>query len=416
MEVQELMRENTAMKKKARAYAAETGEKYVTAQKHIAAQAPEPTAARFPAIATLPIPAQIPSSIDEAREMYRDFRMPLGIDESGDIVEVDLAKNPHAVVFGGTGRGKTVLALSVIESCRTAGWMIFIGDSPGSSYQALRQQAGICAISLHAAEHVRMVRMVADELRARQSDAISRRKAGERTPFRCPPLLLVLDDFGRMLAAVKDQFGSAFELVSDILLILRIGREFKVHLIVTTQDPSPRSIPSSMLDNFSVRVALGRANDREMVSTIAPSYARHEEAQRIVESIGKHDHGRGIVSLVDDDDNSRIVEFQAFRSYTPGILNYAPGSEVEIALTEYKNQASDKIPSLYPRFWFKIDGPNYGQSLADLYACPMVALDRPDGTPDPDMEQYDPFHSLYLGTPEALPPLMLGFTEKPSSA
>ncbi len=405
------MRENTAMKKKARAYAAETGEKYVTAQKHIAAKAPEPTAARFPAIATLPIPAQIPSSIDEAREMYRDFRMPLGIDESGDIVEVDLAKNPHAVLFGGPGSGKTVLALSVIESCRTAGWMIFIGGGCANDYQSLRQQAGICAISLRTAEHVRMVRMVADELRARKSDAISRRKAGERNPFRCPPLLLVLDDFGRMLAAVKDQFGSAFELVSDILLILRIGREFKVHLIVTTQDPSLSTFPSNLLDHISARIALGPADDRPVVPTIVPSSDRHEEAQRIVESIGKHDHGRGMVSLVDDDHNSRIAEFQAFLNYTRGIRHCVPGSAIEVALTEYKNQASDKIPSLYPRFWFKIDGPNYGQSLADLYACPMVALDRPDGTPDPDMEQCDPFHSLYLGTPEALPPLMLGFTK-----
>ncbi|MCT6735283.1 ATP-binding protein [Rhodococcus qingshengii] len=409
------MRENTAMKKKARAYAKETGEKYVTAQKHIAAQVPEPTAAQFPAIVTLPIPTRIPTNIDEANDMYPGFRMQLGIDESGDIVGVDLTKNPHAVFFGEPGSGKSVLARTVIESFRTAGWMIFIGDSDGTDYRELQQQPGICAISQRAAEHVRMVRMVADELRARQADVSARMKAGEGGLFQYPPLLLVLDDFARICANVRAEYGAVpREFDADLLRIGRTGREFKVHLIVTSQYLSRYAFPAGLLDNLSTRVSIGPSDSLSLFSAF-PEAHRNEAAQ-IIQSIGKRDRGRGLVTFVDDDGDSRITEFQAFLGYTPGALNGAPGSEIEIALAKYKREASEQIPSLYPRFWFQVDGPQYGQSLADLYACPMVALDRPDGTPDPDMEQYDPFHSLYLGAPEALPPLMLSFTEKPSTS
>ena len=72
--------------------------------------------------------------------------------------------------------------------------------------------------------------------------------------------------------------------------------------------------------------------------------------------------------------------------------------------TEYSRDVSNTVPSLYPRLWFQVDGPHYGQPLSALYACPTVALDRPDGTPDPDMEQYDPLHPSYLGAAEAFRP------------
>ncbi|GAA3146945.1 hypothetical protein GCM10020255_025250 [Rhodococcus baikonurensis] len=256
------MRDNTAMKKKARARAQATGEKYVTAQKQIAAQAPEPVAPRFPAIATLPSPTRIPTSIDEASEMYPTFRMQLGIDESGDIVGVDLAKNPHALFFGATGSGKSVLTRTVIESCRSAGWMIFLCDGKGTDYEALHRQPGIAAISQRAADHMRMVRMVADELRGRQADAWERRQAGERGPFPRPPLLLLLDEYATIRASIRDEYGTDFhEFDSDVQHIARIGREFRVHVIVATQDPSPRTIPAPLLENLSTRVALGPADN-----------------------------------------------------------------------------------------------------------------------------------------------------------
>lgn len=406
------MRENTAMKKKARALAQQTGEKYVTAQKRIAAQAPAPTAARFPDTATLPSPTLIPASIDEASEMYPSFRMQLGIDESGAIVGVDLTKNPHALFFGGTGSGTSVLTRTVIESFRSAGWMIFIGDGKAADYEGLHRQPGIVAISQRTADHVRMVRIVADELRGRQADAVARRKAGERGLFPCPPLLLLLNEYAVMRADIRDEYGAdVHEFDSDVQFITRIGREFRVHVIVATQDLSPRNIPTSLLENLSTRVALGSSGNAATLTAFP--YPHRETARRIIESFGSHVRGRGLASFIDDDGDNRIVEIQIFIGYSrtvevqtfigvvPGDANHVPDEDADADFTQYQRDVSNTVPSLYPRLWFQVDVPHYEQPLSALYACPTVALDRPDGSPDPEMEQYDPIHPSYLGAAEA---------------
>lgn len=407
------MRDNTAMKKKARARAQATGEKYVTAQKQIAAQAPEPVAPRFPTFATLPSPTRIPTSVDEASEMYPSFRMQLGIDESGDTVGVDLAKNPHALFFGVTGSGKSVLTRTVIESCRSAGWMLFLCDGKGTDHEGLHRQPGIVTISQRTADHMRMVRMVADELRGRQADAWARRQAGERGPFPCPPLLLLLDEYAIMRASIRDEYGTDFhEFDSDVQFITRTGREFRVHVIVSTQDLSRRNIPAPLLESLSTRVMLGPSGDTEAFTAFP--YSQHETARRVVSSFESHVRGRGLASFIDDNGDNRIVEIQIFVGYSrtievqtfigdaPGDAKHVPGEDAD--LTQYRRDVSNTVPSLYPRLWFQVDGPQYKQPLSALYACPTVALDRPDGTADPDMEQYDPLHPSYLGTADAVHP------------
>ncbi|GAA3145996.1 hypothetical protein GCM10020255_024130 [Rhodococcus baikonurensis] len=107
------------------------------------------------------------------------------------------------------------------------------------------------------------------------------------------------------------------------------------------------------------------------------------------------------MSFTGEDGDSRIVEIQTFIGNTPGDAKPAPGGDADD--THNAHEVSNKV-SLYPRLWFQVDGPHYGQPLSALYACPTVALDRPDGTPDPEMEQYDPLHPSYLGTADAFRP------------
>lgn len=367
------------------------------------------TIARFPEVPAPPIPTRIPQSANEARAMYAHFQMMLGVVASGEILGIDLTRISNALVVGGTGSGKSVLMRTVIESFRTAGWMIFIGDGKGSDYQGLHHQPGICAISRRAADHVRLVRMIADELRARQSDAIVRNASGEADTFHRPPLVLVLDEYANLLAAVDSAYGrESFE--DDLRFVARVGREFKVHLIMSTQEAHARTLNVGLLGHMGLRVLLGPA-DGMTFSDVVPESLR-EEVRSIGVTIGKKDRGRGIAVLCDDEDNHSAIEFQSFYGYSPATSKTSPERLSGADWSRYKCEASDKIPSLYPRFWFKVTGPDYAKSLADLYALPMVALDHAPGTPDPDMARYDPLHPSYLGADETqLAPLMFAFGE-----
>ncbi|MHD0294462.1 FtsK/SpoIIIE domain-containing protein [Rhodococcus qingshengii] len=348
----------------------------------------------FPEVVTPKVPQRIPQSADEAREMYADFRMRLGVTASEDTLEIDLAKYPHALFIGGTGSGKSVFARAVIESFRAAGWMLFLGDGKGTDYEGLHRQPGIVAISQRTADHMRMVRMVADELRGRQADAQRRKRAGEAQPFQRPPLLLLLDEYATMLANIKGQYGHD-EFEADLLFITRVGREFKVHLIISTQEAYRDTLPGQLLGNMSLRVSLGPPEDKT-IKEVFPEKLR-KDAERIGGTIKKSDRGRGLALMTDDEGDNQAIEFQSFFGYSPGESKPAPNAEIAAAWDKYKSEASDRIRPLYPRLWFAVDGPEYAKDLEELYALPVVVLSGRDGSTRPGMRQYDPLCDEYLG-------------------
>ncbi|MBM4574709.1 hypothetical protein GS896_25380 [Rhodococcus hoagii] len=350
--------------------------------------------AGFPAVVTPPVPNRIPQSTDEARQMYPDFRMRLGVTSSGEVLEINMAKFPHALFVGGSGSGKSVFARAVIESFRVAGWMIFLGDGKGTDYEGLHRQPGVVAISQSTADHIRMVRMVAEELRGRQADTQKRQRAGEQDAFRRPPLLLLLDEYATMLADIKSEYGAeAFE--SDLKFLTRVGRQFKVHVIFSTQEAYRDTINGQLLGNIGLRVSLGPPEDKT-IKEVFPEKLRNEAA-RIGGTISKNDRGRGLALMTADDGTAQAVEFQSFYGYSPAEPDPAPTAEIDAAWRRYKTEASDRIPPLYPRFWFEVDGPDYAAELESLLALRTVRLTSADGTPRPGYEIYDPLSDDYLG-------------------
>ncbi|NKU37231.1 hypothetical protein GS887_25015, partial [Rhodococcus hoagii] len=84
--------------------------------------------AGFPAVVTPPVPNRIPQSTDEARQMYPDFRMRLGVTSSGEVLEINMAKFPTRPVRRRQWFRQISVRACRIESFRVAGWMIFLGD------------------------------------------------------------------------------------------------------------------------------------------------------------------------------------------------------------------------------------------------------------------------------------------------
>lgn len=350
--------------------------------------------AGFPAVITPPIPETVPQSVDEARSMYPDFRMRLGVTATGDSLDIDLRKIPHALVIGSTGSGKSAFARTILESFRAAGWMVFLGDGKGVDYEGLHRQPGVVAISQREPDHVRLVRMVHDELMARQADAKARKRRGEADPFHRPPLLLLLDEYAVMRARIKATYGIE-EFERDLTIISQLGREFKVHLILSTQDAYRETVPGQLLGNLNLRISLGPPEDKT-IKEVFPESLRNEAA-RIGGGISKNDRGRSLALITDEDGDNQAVEFQAYYGYSPAETKTPPNAEVAALWERYKTAASDRIRLLYPRLWFAVDGPDYGEGLEGLYALPVVVLTGRDGRPVPQSTKYDPLSDDYLG-------------------
>ncbi|MBL1088606.1 MULTISPECIES: type VII secretion protein EccCa [Streptomyces] len=200
-----------------------------------------------------------PADVDTARtwrprSQAERLRVPIGIDESGQPVMLDLkeaAQNgmgPHGLCVGATGSGKSellrtlVLGLSVTHSSETLNF-ILADFKGGATFAGMSALPHVAAVITNLADDLSLVDRMGDSIRGelqrrqellRQSgnfasihDYEKARAAGHPLdPL--PSLVLVIDEFSELLTAKPD-------FIEMFIQIGRIGRSLGVHLLLASQ-------------------------------------------------------------------------------------------------------------------------------------------------------------------------------------
>ena len=189
------------------------------------------------------------------RRSRRDhLRVPIGVDESGEPVTLDLKESafdgmgPHGLVVGATGSGKSellrtlVLALAVTHSPEELS-MVLVDFKGGATFAGMASLPHVAGIITNLADDLALVDRMRDalfgeqrrrqELLKRAGDLASvdeytrRRDAGEAlAPL--PSLLVVVDEFAELLVS-KPDFGELFAAIG------RLGRSLGIHLLLASQ-------------------------------------------------------------------------------------------------------------------------------------------------------------------------------------
>ncbi|MFF2811820.1 type VII secretion protein EccCa [Streptomyces sp. NPDC058000] len=188
------------------------------------------------------------------RSQAERLRVPIGIDESGQPVMLDLkeaAQNgmgPHGLCVGATGSGKSellrtlVLGLSVTHSSETLNF-ILADFKGGATFAGMSALPHVAAVITNLADDLSLVDRMGDsirgELQRRQEllrqagnfagihDYEKARAAGHPLdPL--PSLVLVIDEFSELLTAKPD-------FIEMFIQIGRIGRSLGVHLLLASQ-------------------------------------------------------------------------------------------------------------------------------------------------------------------------------------
>ncbi|WP_231556447.1 type VII secretion protein EccCb [Cryobacterium sp. MLB-32] len=185
----------------------------------------------------------------------RDFlRVPIGLDDFGEPVLLDLKESaqlgmgPHGLCIGATGSGKSellrtlILALALSHGPDDVSMVLvdYKGGAAFAPFAGLPHVAGIidnladdpqltqrARVSI-AGEVVRRQQLLKD---ADNSPSITHYRELQSTRPDLPPLphlLIVIDEFGELLAAEPD-------FVDLLLTIGRIGRSIGVHLLLSSQ-------------------------------------------------------------------------------------------------------------------------------------------------------------------------------------
>jgi S-DNA-T family DNA segregation ATPase FtsK/SpoIIIE len=196
-----------------------------------------------------------PGPLWEGRSTWDHLRVPIGVTDRGEPVELDLKEaalggmGPHGILIGATGSGKSelirtlVLALAMSHSSQRLN-MVLVDFKGGATFLGLERLPHVSAFITNLADELPLVDRMQDAL---QGELIRRqellRAAGyssihdyekaragaagaELAPL--PTLVVIVDEFGELLAT-KSEFMDLF------VMIGRLGRSLGVHLLLASQ-------------------------------------------------------------------------------------------------------------------------------------------------------------------------------------
>ena len=194
-----------------------------------------------------------PAHLREGRTARDRLRVPIGVDDHGGAVHLDLKESaeqgagPHGLVVGATGSGKSelvrtlVLGLAVTHSADELN-LVLADFKGGATFAGLAGLPHVAALITNLSDDLVLVDRMHDalggELLRRQEllrasghasvrDHERARRAGaDLRPL--PSLLVVVDEFSEMLAARP-------ELLDLFLAVGRLGRSLGLHLLLASQ-------------------------------------------------------------------------------------------------------------------------------------------------------------------------------------
>ncbi|TQM15384.1 type VII secretion protein EccCa [Pseudonocardia kunmingensis] len=189
-----------------------------------------------------------------ARSDADRLRVPIGVDEHGGVVELDLKEaaqggsGPHGLCVGATGSGKSellrtlVLGLAAAHSSEELN-LVLVDFKGGATFLGLAGLPHVSAVITNLADELGLVDRMADalagEITRRQellraagnlvgvAEYAAARRAGADLPP-LPALFVVVDEFSELLAQRP-------ELIDLLVTIGRLGRSLGLHLLLASQ-------------------------------------------------------------------------------------------------------------------------------------------------------------------------------------
>ncbi|KXO90963.1 Type VII secretion system protein EccCa1 (plasmid) [Tsukamurella tyrosinosolvens] len=316
---------------------------------------------------------KVVTSREEAARNFPKITIAIGVGENGTI-RVKPKEVPHREVVGATGGGKSVAVRAELMQYFALGYRVFAVDGKGTDYSPFMRFPNVSAVSTNLQEHVLVIHMVWRLLKQRQRRGTEMSKKGD-TSWRetMTPILLVLDEFASVRTNMKATMSpKEVQLVErDLVDILKVGREFRVNVILATQDMKADTVPSDWLDMFKTVQSLGKPSP--MVVRKAFPEQIQGEVTRMGGTISTSTPGRALVTVTDKSGKISAELYQAYWSYSPAeTISDSLPSDVRENWELFKREVSDKIPQLYPRMWVKLEYPepveSGGKAGKDSYA------------------------------------------------
>lgn len=304
------------------------------------------------------------------------LRIPLGVDERGRPVELDIKEaaqggmGPHGLLIGATGSGKSellrtlVLGLAMTHSSETLNFVL-VDFKGGATFLGLDELPHVSALITNLADEATLVTRMQDalagELNRRQeylrsagnySSLLEHEKARlAGAPLDAlPTLFVIVDEFSELLASNPD-FAELF------VMIGRLGRSLGVHLLLASQrleDGRMTKLESHLsyrigLRTFSAlesRSVIGVPDAHQLPNAPGNGYLRSDVATltRFKAAYVSGTYRRRTREERQEEVKQQVVLFRAERSAPPAGEGPLPQREIEAAAVEHENIDVASVP------------------------------------------------------------------------
>jgi DNA segregation ATPase FtsK/SpoIIIE, S-DNA-T family len=201
--------------------------------------------------------ASLPSNLKYDYEKYvhsfEGMALPIvaGIDLNGNIIVFDMLKNPHLLIAGETGSGKSTQLRSIlttlIQALPPERLELYLCDLKRSEFHIFRQVEHVQGLFVSPKEMMPMLQYLQKEMKDR-GDLLDQYELSHINDLDNPPpyIVLCIDE-----VALLQNEKKLMELVEEISAI---GRALGVFLILSMQRPDRKVLDGKLKNNLTVRM------------------------------------------------------------------------------------------------------------------------------------------------------------------
>lgn len=182
-------------------------------------------------------------------------------------VYVDLSKNPHMLIGGSTGSGKTIELKSILFQLKGKVILYLVDFKGGVDFHGkiwhhqsvtfVTEKDKVIQVLDEILDLMEKRRQLLEEVKASNIYEFNKRKLTQVIPivFACDEIAELLDKNGLS----KEEKEKTVKIESKIATLARLGRAFGVHLILATQRPDANVLCGQIKNNIDIRLC-GRAD------------------------------------------------------------------------------------------------------------------------------------------------------------
>ncbi|USK56596.1 AAA family ATPase [Cytobacillus solani] len=199
------------------------------------------------------MPSTLKYNFDEISQACTNLSLPFicGMDLTGKYIALDMLKQPHILIAGETGSGKSTQIRSIITTLikikRPDELHFYMGDCKKSEFHIFRKVEHVQCVHSSAKDIKRMLLHIKKELDERSdlSEMFEVSHVDELpTEHKRPYLVVAIDEFVMLR---KD--GDIMDILTEIAAI---GRTLGVFLILSMQRPSAKVLDTTIRANLTV--------------------------------------------------------------------------------------------------------------------------------------------------------------------